>query len=675
MRKPPVRNYRQAYAYSIPQLLPQPQHRYIDPSVRVPDDSAFVAGGESFAELFEASLKSPRKAVARKDPELGELVQGEIVQIGTEFAFLDIGGKAEAMISLEELRGDDGNLTVQIGDKLEGHIISVGGKEGGLVISGKLQKGAGLNDQLRQAFQQGVPVQGLATGMNKGGLEIDLGGVRAFLPSSQIELRYCQDPSIYLGRALTLRVTRFDEESRTVVVSRRAVLEVEQRALSEQTRQQVQLGARFNGVVVSMQEQTALVDIGGLDATVPMSELQASVRAMGRSEESLKVGQRVEVEVTKIEEVAAGNDHWHHSFQGNLRIGASVKALRADPLDEALATLVEGARVEGRVVRLEQFGAFVELSQGVEGLIHISAMAERHIVHPRDILTLGQSISSTVITLDRERRRIGLSLIEEVRAAQAAVALTLAAGTQQKVRVDRVETNGVIVRVLVPTVVEASYPRGLLSNSELNVPRGSDIKKLFPAGRELVAVVQSVDAEGRVRLSLRAQVEAPAAEALPPPAAAEAVVVAASVADAAPNSDEAVKPAAAAKPKAVRAKKAAAVDAVADGAAVAGVETKVADAPKAKPRTRVSKVAAAGDGESSAKETPASGKSSKATAAASATVSAADVTATVAVATEGAAKLRAPRKRSVTAAATSAEPPAETVQAAGEIKKRVRKSA
>ena len=674
MRKPPVRNYRQAYAYSIPQLLPQPQHRYIDPSVRVPDDSAFVAGGESFAELFEASLKSPRKAVARKDPELGELVQGEIVQIGTEFAFLDIGGKAEAMISLEELRGDDGNLTVQIGDKLEGHIISVGGKEGGLVISGKLQKGAGLNDQLRQAFQQGVPVQGLATGMNKGGLEIDLGGVRAFLPSSQIELRYCQDPSIYLGRALTLRVTRFDEESRTVVVSRRAVLEVEQRALSEQTRQQVQLGARFNGVVVSMQEQTALVDIGGLDATVPMSELQASVRAMGRSEESLKVGQRVEVEVTKIEEVAAGNDHWHHSFQGNLRIGASVKALRADPLDEALATLVEGARVEGRVVRLEQFGAFVELSQGVEGLIHISAMAERHIVHPRDVLTLGQSISSTVITLDRERRRIGLSLIEEVRAAQAAVALTLAAGTQQKVRVDRVESNGVIVRVLVPTVAEASYPRGLLSNSELNVPRGSDIKKLFPAGRELVAVVQSVDAEGRVRLSLRAQVEAPAVEVSPVPAVTEPVVVAASVVDAVPGADDVPKPAAAAKPKAVRAKKAAAVDTVADAAAVAGVETKVTEAPKAKPKARVSKAAAAGDGESSAKAIPASGKSGKATAADAATVGADDVTATVA-ATEGAAKLRAPRKRSVTAAATSAEPPAETAQAAGEIKKRVRKSA
>lgn len=674
MRKPPVRNYRQAYAYSIPQLLPQPQHRYIDPSVRVPDDSAFVAGGESFAELFEASLKSPRKAVARKDPELGELVQGEIVQIGTEFAFLDIGGKAEAMISLEELRGDDGTLTVQIGDKLEGHIISVGGKEGGLVISGKLQKGAGLNDQLRQAFQQGVPVQGLATGMNKGGLEIDLGGVRAFLPSSQIELRYCQDPSIYLGRALTLRVTRFDEESRTVVVSRRAVLEVEQRALSEQTRQQVQLGVRFNGVVVSMQEQTALVDIGGLDATVPMSELQASVRAMGRSEESLKVGQRVEVEVTKIEEVAAGNDHWHHSFQGNLRIGASVKALRADPLDEALATLAEGARVEGRVVRLEQFGAFVELSQGVEGLIHISAMAERHIVHPRDVLTLGQTISSTVITLDRERRRIGLSLIEEVRAAQAAVALTLAAGTQQKVRVDRVESNGVIVRVLVPTVAEASYPRGLLSNSELNVPRGSDIKKLFPAGRELVAVVQSVDAEGRVRLSLRAQVEAPAADASPPPAVTEPVVVAASVADAVLGADDVLKPAAAAKPKAVRAKKAAAVESVTDAAAVAGVETKVAEAPKAKPKARVSKVAAAGEGESAAKPTPASGKSGKATTAEVATVSADDVTATVA-ATEGAAKLRAPRKRSVTAAVTSAEPPAETAQAAGEIKKRVRKSA
>lgn len=518
MRKPPLRNHRQSYAY------PVPQHRYFGIDVGESADSAIVAGDESFAELFEASLKSPRKAVARKDPELGELVQGEIVQIGAEFAFLDIGGKAEAMISLDELRGEDGELTVRIGDKLEGHVISVGGKEGGLLISGRLQRGAGLNDQLRLAHQQGAPVQGLVTGVNKGGLDIDLGGVRAFLPASQIELRYCQDPSIYLGRALTLRVIRFDEESRTVVVSRRAVLEVEQRALSEQTRARLQVGTRFAGVVVAMQEPTALVDLGGLDGSLAVSELQSAARAAGRAEDSIKIGQRVEVEVQRIEELAAGQDHLHHSFQGNLRIAVSLKGLLADPLDELLATLTEGQRVSGRVVRLEPFGAFIELTPGVEGLIHISAMAERHITHPREILALGQEITSTVISLDRDRRRIGLSLVEEARAAQAAVAATLSIKSRVKVRIERVESSGVLCRVLVPGVIETTYPRGMIPNAELNVPRGSELKKLFPAGREHIAMIQSIDGEGRVRLSLRAAAEPEVVPEVIAPVAAPVVV-------------------------------------------------------------------------------------------------------------------------------------------------------
>ncbi len=514
MRKPPLRNHRQSYAYPVPP--PVPQHRYLGIDVGESADNAIVAGDESFAELFEASLKSPKKAMARKDPDMGELVQGEIVQIGAEFAFMDIGGKAEAMISLDELRGEDGELAARIGDKIEGHVVSVAGKEGGLVISGRLQRGAGLNDQLRLAHQQGAPVQGLVTGVNKGGLDIDLGGVRAFLPASQIELRYCQDPSIYLGRALTLRVIRFDEESRTVVVSRRAVLEVEQRALSEQTRARLQVGARFAGAVVALQEPLALVDIGGLDGSLPVSELHSAARAAGRTEESIKIGQRVEVEVWKIEEVPAGQDHLHHSFQGNLRIGVVLKGLLADPLDELLATLTEGQRVSGRVVRLEPFGAFIELTPGVEGLIHISAMAERHITHPREILTLGQDITSTVISLDRDRRRIGLSLVEEARVAQAAVAATLTLKSRVKVRIERVESSGVLCRVLVPGVIETTYPRGMIPNAELNVPRGSELKKLFPTGREHIAMIQSIDGEGRVRLSLRAAAEPEVPEVAPP---------------------------------------------------------------------------------------------------------------------------------------------------------------
>ena len=505
MRKPPLRSPRDYLTQ------PETQHRYLmNETAR---GGQAVATGESFAELFEASLRSEKRAVAKRDPEVGELVQGEIVQIGAEYAFLDIGGKSEAMISLDELRGEDGELTVRIGDKLEGHVIGSVGKDGGLLISGRLQKGAGLSDQIRASFRQGTPVQGLVTGVNKGGLDVDLGGVRAFLPSSQIELRYCQDPSIYLGKALALKISRISEESRQVIVSRRAVLETEQRALSDENRARLKIGERYTGVIVMMQEPSALVDIGGLDGSVPTNELYQAARQCGRDENSIKVGQRVDVEVVKLDEVRPGHDHLHHSFQGNLRIGLSLKGLLADPMAEALSTLSEGERVKGRIVRLEPFGGFVEIRSGVEALIHISLMAERHITHPREILQLGQEITATVVSLDRERRRIGLSLIEEARAAQAQVAQTLTAGDRLKARIERCESNGLIVRVMVPNVLPTTYPRGLIPNAEIGVPRGTDLKKMFQIGREVLAQVMSVDGEGRVRLSIRLIAEAPAAAA------------------------------------------------------------------------------------------------------------------------------------------------------------------
>jgi small subunit ribosomal protein S1 len=455
---------------------------------------AIIDGEESFAELFEASLKSPKKAIARRDPEVGEVVQGEVVQIGTEYAFLDIGAKAEALISLEELRGEGGELTIQIGDTLEGHVISVGGKEGGeIMVSGKLQRGAGLRDQLRLAYEQGIPVEGLVTGVNKGGLDLDLGGVRAFLPASQIELRYCQDPSSYVGRSLTVKVTRYDEDARNVVVSRRAVLEVEQRAMAERTREKLIPGAVFNGVVTSVQSYGAFVDIGGLEGLVHVSELGYG-RGL-RPDEVVKPGQRVEVVVLKTEQVEG---------QANPKVGLSLKALMADPMDEMLATLKEGERVEGKVVRLEAFGAFVELAPGVEGLIHISAMADRHVAHPREVVALNSPVTATVISLDRERRRIGLSLVEELRAAQLQAASTLKVGEVVKAAVERVEPYGVIVRVKRAEEGTGPQPKGTIVNAELGVPKGADVRRLFPAGREIQALIQSIEADGTVKLSIRA---------------------------------------------------------------------------------------------------------------------------------------------------------------------------
>lgn len=532
MRKPPLRNARQTAAY------PVQQHGYY--SDAGDDGSAILEGEESFADLFAASLNSPRKAVARRDPELGDLVQGEIVQIAAEFAFLDIGGKSEAMISLDELRNESGEITARIGDKLEGHVVAVAGKEGGVVISGRVQRGTGLSDQLRQAYQQGAPVQGLVTGANKGGLDIDLGGVRAFLPSSQIDLRYCQDHTTYIGRALTLRVIRFDEESRTVIVSRRAVLEVDQRAQAEDSKSRLRPGSVFSATLVAVQEPNAIADLGGIDGFVATADILAALRAAGRTEDTIKLGQRVEVEVLRVEHQTR-SDPYLSSLQGNLRIFLQLRSLLADPLDEMLTKLSEGQRVTGRIVRLEPFGAFVELQPSVEGLIHVSAMSERHITHPREMLTLGQEITATVINLDRDRRRIGLSLIEEIRAAQAAVAAKLVIGSRTRVRIERIEPNGALVRVIVADVAESSYPRGLIPNGELNVPRGSDIKRLFPVAREHVAAISSVDGEGRVRLSLRVAAEQERAEAaaLAEAARVEAAAQAALDARAVPAAEEA----------------------------------------------------------------------------------------------------------------------------------------
>src|SRR5262249_45702004 len=142
---------------------------------------------------------------------------------------------------------------------------------------------------------------------------IDLGGVRAFLPASQIDLRYCQDPSVYIGRALTLRVTRLNEEARAVVVSRRAILEVELRPLAEQTRARLEVGAIFAGTIVALQEPLAIVDLGGIDGTLPTAEVHTALRNAGRDEENIKLGQRVEVAVTRVEE-GRSSDPWHSSL-------------------------------------------------------------------------------------------------------------------------------------------------------------------------------------------------------------------------------------------------------------------------------------------------------------------------------------------------------------------------
>ncbi len=450
---------------------------------------------ESFAELFAASegLSAPRRF------NVGQKVSGLIVKIGQESAFLDLGGKGEATIALAELKDSQGNMLVATGEMLEGYIQSV---TGGLVVTRALSKGA-QREQLAEARASGIPIEGLVAAQNKGGLEIDLGGgVRAFCPVSQIGLHFVENPGELVGQRLRFRVIELKE--RDIVLSRRALLEEEAAARAKELRERIAVGVQLEGTVTSLRDYGAFVDLGGIEGLLHVSEI--SHGRIAHPKEALQQGQRVKVEVTALEPATKEGQHE--------RISLSMKRLEQDPWELAAQQLVEGERRRGRVVRLQPFGAFVELFPGVDGLIHISAFGTgKRITHPRDVVAEGDEVEVAIEGIDLGERRISLrridpseSLQPEAREAHAESAGAEATprpaqakpaapqvGAVYNVTVDKVEPFGLFVR----------FPegRGLVPNAEMGTHKGADHRKLFPSGSTFKAQLLEIDAQGRLRLS------------------------------------------------------------------------------------------------------------------------------------------------------------------------------
>ena len=238
--------------------------------------------------------------------------------------------------------------------------------------------------------------------MTKGGVEVQIAGARAFCPASQLDLRYIEDLESFVGQQLAFRITRYEGGKRVnLVVSRRDLLEEEQRALAEQTRARLEVGAVLQGTVTALKDYGAFVDLGGVEGMVHISEL-----AFGRvehPEEVLNVGQAVEVAVLRIEKT----DNPKHPE----KIALSIRALAKDPWQDVAERFPVGARVKGAVTRLQPFGAFIELEPGVEGLVHVSELgAGRRVSHPHEVLNAGEEVEATVLSVEPDKRRIGLSL-------------------------------------------------------------------------------------------------------------------------------------------------------------------------------------------------------------------------------------------------------------------------
>jgi len=363
---------------------------------------------EDFGQILaEYEQEAPAKS---DDPAVGQKVSGRILSIGEEWGFVDLGTKSEGRIAAAELKDAEGNLTVKEGDTLEATVSGTDPETGALLLrrraGGKGKRPAEVVPEIRQAHEAGLPVEALVTGLNKGGAEAQLYGMRAFCPLSQLDLRYVEDPQKFIGQKLMFKINRLEEGNRggrgpNIVLSRRQLLEEEQQARAAETRKQLQVGAVLKGKVTSLTTYGAFVDLGGIEGMLHVSEIGHTRTA--HPQDVFTIGQEVEVQVIKIEK---GKDEKRPE-----RISLSRRSLERDPWRDAVNRFPEGTEATGRVVRLESFGAFVELAPGLEGLVHISEMgAGRRLSHSREAVQLGQDVQVKVLGVDTTRRRISLSM-------------------------------------------------------------------------------------------------------------------------------------------------------------------------------------------------------------------------------------------------------------------------
>ncbi len=362
---------------------------------------------EDFATLFAASIQAKRF-------ERGQTIEGTIVAIGKDVAFVNVGGKGEAQLDVDELKDAEGVLEVAVGDRIEAMVVS---NDGGLTLSRKLARGAATLRKLEDAFRAGLPVEGRIERVVKGGYEVRIGGQRAFCPISQVDTVRTAAPEAHQGQVYAFRIVEFKEGGKHLVVSRRALLEEEQRANAVEVRRNVVADAVLTGRVTSVRDFGAFVDLGaGVQGLLHVSEMAWS--RVSDPAQLLSPGQEITVKVLRVED-------------GGQKIALGLKQLSADPWASVLGSYAVGQVRAGRITRIADFGAFVELEPGVEGLAHASTFAPtgRADAWSRTV-PVGTTGSFEILSIEPEKKRIGLALVQEGTAESAAELRDYAARTE-----------------------------------------------------------------------------------------------------------------------------------------------------------------------------------------------------------------------------------------------------
>lgn len=358
------------------------------------------APSTEFARALEAyeKEKPAAESAAALDISPGMKVKGRVVAVGDEWLTIDFGGRSEGVAKAGAFRKEDGSLEVAVGDELDMFVIESGDQ---IVLATSLHPEAReAANQLREAKAKGMPVSGRVSGVNAGGLEVNLNGARGFCPMSQIETGFCEDPTIYVGRTLEFLVTSVEDGRGGAVLSRKKLLRRQEDARGRKLLKNLEPGQELDGTVARLEPFGAFIDLGGVDGLVHVSEIRHE--RVGHPNQVLSPGDKVRVKVLRLEK----------DKKGRKRIALSMKACAPDPWESAVEQFQPGTKVTGTVARLTDFGAFVTLAPGIDGLVHVSQASDHRIEHVREVMKPGDSVEVHVLNVDPERRRISLSVRE-----------------------------------------------------------------------------------------------------------------------------------------------------------------------------------------------------------------------------------------------------------------------
>ena len=430
---------------------------------------------ESFAELFEESLKN------NVETRPGSMVKGKVVKIENGFVIVDAGLKSESEIPEEQFKNAQGELEVKVGDTVDVALESVESGNGETVLSREKAKRNEAWKKLEDAFNNKETVNGTIDGKVKGGFTVQLGGIRAFLPGSLVDIRPVRDTTPLEGKELQFKVIKLDQKRNNVVVSRRAVIEAEHSTDREKILSTLAEGQVVKGIVKNLTDYGAFVDLGGVYGLLHITDM--AWKRVKHPSEIVTVGQEIQVKVLKFD-------------RERQRVSLGLKQLGEDPWTDVAARFPVGTVLEGKVTNLTDYGCFVEIADGVEGLVHVSEMDwTNKNIHPSKVVSVGDTVKVKVLDIDQERRRISLGLKQCKPNPWVEFAENHTKGDRVTGKVKSITDFGIFIGL-------DGGIDGLVHLSDISWQQnGEDAVRNFKKGDELTAVVLQVDPD-RERISL-----------------------------------------------------------------------------------------------------------------------------------------------------------------------------